>query len=854
MNLFMKNYLYDTLIEEFGKKTISKIELPPSITDNLNTKFAIRPYQKEAFQRFIVFNQDFDGKPNLPYHLLFNMATGSGKTMIMAGLILYLYEIGYRNFLFFVNSSNIIKKTQGNFLDSTSSKYLFSDKIIINNQEVFLKEVNNFENTDNQNINICFTTIQQLHSDLNTSKEDSLTFEDFSNKKMVLLADEAHHLNTSTKKQGSLFGTWEDTVLKILQQNIDNLLLEFTATLDFESHEISTKYADKVIYKYDLAQFRKDGFSKEIDLIRTYFDEKQRIIQALILNLYRQELAAKNNINLKPVILFKAKKTIAESEHNKEKFHKLIENLDAQQIEAIQEESTIDIVQKAFVFFHDNHISSSSIVQRLQGHFKPSNCISANDDKEAERNQLILNSLEDEKNPVRAIFAVQKLNEGWDVLNLFDIVRLYEGQNTGGSNLGKKGNATLSEAQLIGRGARYYPFNLHDNEDKFKRKYTNTDFEILEQLFYHTKEESRYISEIKAALVESGIYEDNENLVNKELNLKVSFKETDFYNKGFVYINKKVIKNYDKIKSFADLSVKKQNVRFELSSGIGKQSSGFEYELEQEMDKLSPKDIRLIDIPYHIIQFALSANPFYNFNNLQKYFPNLNSSREFITNSNYLGNLSITFSGTTKRRNNLSNYDYLQGINLLLANIELELKSNLSEYEGTETFYPQKISNTFKDKILRINKHDERLNGQEELIKNYDWYVYNANYGTSEEKKFIELFARKFEQLNQKYHKIYLIRNEREIKIYDEKGRAFEPDFVLFAQQNSTQNVTYQVFIEPKGNHLLAEDRWKDIFLRKIREKNTTIEIQSDYYLITALPFYNHANENEFESILFKTL
>jgi type III restriction enzyme len=28
-----------------------------------------------------------------------------------------------------------------------------------------------------------------------------------------------------------------------------------------------------------------------------------------------------------------------------------------------------------------------------------------------------------QKNRIRAIFAVQKLNEGWDVLNLFDIVR-----------------------------------------------------------------------------------------------------------------------------------------------------------------------------------------------------------------------------------------------------------------------------------------------------------------------------------------------------------------------------------------------------------------------------------------------
>ncbi|MDA0062985.1 DEAD/DEAH box helicase family protein [Brachyspira hyodysenteriae] len=31
---------------------------------------------------------------------MFNMATGSGKTLIMASLILYLYEKGYRNFLF----------------------------------------------------------------------------------------------------------------------------------------------------------------------------------------------------------------------------------------------------------------------------------------------------------------------------------------------------------------------------------------------------------------------------------------------------------------------------------------------------------------------------------------------------------------------------------------------------------------------------------------------------------------------------------------------------------------------------------------------------------------------------------
>lgn len=81
-------------------------------------------------------------------------------------------------------------------------------------------------------------------------------------------------------------------------------------------------------------------------------------------------------------------------------------------------------------------------------------CLSVNDDKSAEERQLIVNSLEDADNPYRAIFEVRKLDEGWDVLNLFDIVRLYETRQSGGEGISA---ATVSEAQLIGRGARTAP-------------------------------------------------------------------------------------------------------------------------------------------------------------------------------------------------------------------------------------------------------------------------------------------------------------------------------------------------------------------------------------------------------------
>ncbi|MBK9212202.1 MAG: DEAD/DEAH box helicase family protein [Saprospiraceae bacterium] len=851
-------FLYETLNAVSGFVPIDKTRFP-LIEDNLNTKFPIREYQIKTFSRFDYFlNNSFEGKPYKPIHLLYNMATGSGKTLIMAGLILYLYEMGYRNFLFVVNSNNIIKKTKDNFINPQASKYLFNDKIVIDGKEVYIKETDTFESADTQNINIKFTTIQQLHIDLNNTKENSVTYEDFVDNKMVLIADEAHHLSSATKNNGTLFGSWESTVLEILKQNFDNILLEFTATLDYDNAEILRKYQDKVIFKYDLSQFRIDKYSKEINLVRSFYDEQERIMQALILNLYRQELATANNINLKPVILFKAKKTIKESEQNKENFHHLIELMSAQLVENIRNTATVSVVQKAFKFFDSINISSSEISKRIQSNFRNENCVSANNDEEAEKNQLLLNTLEDENNPIRAVFAVQKLNEGWDVLNLFDIVRLYEGQNTGGSNT-KIGATTLSEAQLIGRGARYFPFALEEGQDKYTRKYDDdpsNDLKILEELFYHTKEDSRYISELKKALVESGIYEDEDKLVTKQLTLKFDFKKTDFYRQGHVFINKKSIKNFDKIKSFSDLGVSSTNYRHTLPSGVGRMSSAF-FELEpceSNDEVIKQKAVKLIEMPINIIRFALSQNPFYYFDSLSHYFPKVGSLSNFIESKGFLAGLEITFLGTANRLKEINHFDYLQAVNGMLQNIKAEIKSNSTEYEGSE-FFERKVYEVFPDKKeVRFKKGPEREEGQQALLANEPWYAYNANYGTIEERSFVTLFASRFEGLNQKFENIYLIRNEREIKIFDKLGRAFEPDFLLFCKQRDGEQITFQVFIEPKGAHLIAHDKWKEDFLKKISEEQKTVKIHTDTYIITAVPFYNYTSENEFKTKLESTL
>ncbi len=215
--------------------------------------------------------------------------------------------------------------------------------------------------------------------------------------------------------------------------------------------------------------------------------------------------------------------------------------------------------------------------------------------------------------------------------------------------------------------------------------------------------------------------------------------------------------------------------------------------------------------------------------------------------------MEITFNGTQSRLTDISNFDYLLAIQGLLEAIENEIKSNLTEYEGSG-YLKEHIHNVFKDKEIKVYKDSERANGQESLVAGKSWYVYNANYGTSEEKEFVKMFARRFEHLDKKFRNIYLIRNERAVKIIDKLGRAFEPDFILFCKQKKGEELTYQVFIEPKGRHLVGYDKWKEEFLEEIRKEQKTIQIAADKYLITGVPFYNNANENEFKKTLESAL
>lgn len=233
-------------------------EVPSHITNNLADHIKLRPYQIESLNRYLYYCDSFPQKQTDNLNLLFNLATGSGKTVIMASLILDLYKRGYNKFVFFVNRDNIVQKTIENFTNPASSKYLFANNININGQNPTIKSVDSLNSNDSSDIEILFTTIQKLHGDLFTPREGRITLEDIAEEKIVLLSDEAHHINAWTSgerlsgEEESDKNTWEHGVQKIFRQNKQNVLLEFTATIDLGNEGIRQKYLDVLLTYFAL--------------------------------------------------------------------------------------------------------------------------------------------------------------------------------------------------------------------------------------------------------------------------------------------------------------------------------------------------------------------------------------------------------------------------------------------------------------------------------------------------------------------------------------------------------------------------------------------------------------------------
>ncbi|MBL0686760.1 MAG: DEAD/DEAH box helicase family protein [Sulfurospirillum sp.] len=843
-------------------QVIDRPIIPKSILNNIKQK--PREYQIKALQNFIFYMEQKMYKNIKSKHLLFHMATGSGKTNVIASSILYLYEKGYRDFVFFVNTTNIITKTKDNLANSSANKYLFGKKIIINYKQVKINEIkNNFNDSNDNCINIMFCTTHKIHSALETHvSENGLTYTQFEKRKIVLIADEAHHLNSELKKKKTLEdkknnASWGLTTNNILKQNDENILLEFTATAEISAKkEILEHYSDKTIFNYTFNEFNKDGFSKNVSLVHSGLPEKQRVLQAIMISEYRQIVAKQHaNLSLKPVVMFKNPKGVKAVDKSLIAFNHMIENLtvnDIDEVFSLSDELEDIIGLKNFV-----GKNISGFVKQLKYSFRKNVCVkiySTSQDKE--KTLKLLNNLEDEHNTTRVIFAVNVLNEGWDVLNLFDIVKLDE------TNASAK--STTSEAQLIGRGARYFPYE-HKNTPKYQRKFDDdlkNPLRLLESMHFYSKYDNEYIAKLKTALNQFGITNSKKTY---QLKLKEEFLKEEYYKRGVIFVNDRVkIDKAKTIQKIEDYNIQDYKNRNEEIDNRSYELGLLEEENEDKENKPYTTTCKLANFDKDLVHFAMNKIPFYNFNNLLKLFPNLKTKNEFIEKDDYLGSVEFVVH-STKKIDKLNDEFKIRFTIDLLEDIKQQIIKNNITYRGTKTFYAKKvIEKLSKDKTL--SRQDKHKNNEIDIKE--DWYAYEKHYGTSEEVSFVQFFKGQVSKLKEKYSFVKLIRNERDFHIYtfdkNMNGNRFEPDYILILKDKFDNK--YQIFIEPKGGDRLESDKWKNEFLKDITKSTDSLfltgknnkfegsEYENDGYKILGLPFYNDKTKNLFVSAFDKLL
>ena len=782
-----------------------------------NLKHQLRDYQKQSLYNLNYTQKDANVASRFN-QLLFHMATGSGKTDVMAADMLYFYhEFGYQNFLFVVNTNAVIAKTRENMLNVQSPKYLFSQPLNIDGTPIELREVTRFPtNSEPGVIYLRLTTIQTLANELNTPRENGLTYGDLEKQKLIILADEAHHFSAGTKSKADQKNkAWEYVLDRIRQANKDNRQLEFTATIDLNNEFIYEKYRDKVIFQYDLKEFQNAGYSKKISRLQANADDNEKMLNAVLLSQYRKHMATQAGVrDFKPVILFKSNK-IDVSKAARDQFLTLLDQLtteDLAQFIAKQRQTTQSSTLRQ-AYTHYQTIDVGRLVRELQRDFQPMNIINVNDTSSngilGDLNDLRnLNTLEEPSNPFRAIFAVAKLSEGWDVLNLYDIVRIGEQPITS--------TQTNSEAQLIGRGARYNPF-VYDKATSFTRRFDHStpELQILESLHYHTINDKKYIDNLTKSFEAMQLQvEDDKDFDILTTTVKASFKRSDVYQYGKLYYN-----DVEDVPESEYNGLAKYGVPVAELPTVNIETATLEATAFDTQNVAGMNETRLVKIDDALVKKAMARNPFFRFNTMKKYMPTLNSISEFMYEAQWLGQIKeIQATVSTGSDAVLSRETQLLVVEKYLAYIQRMLVMNYKRQRGTNKFIGLPIKEAVQDyqKRVPVNYSDA---GVHELIQTYDykkapWFVYNEAIVDKLERSLIELIQGYVEELQNKYKDVYLIRSDErntKLKLHEFAGdvshyAGFLPDFVLYL---ANESYIYQIYIEPKGTQLLDQDQWK---------------------------------------------
>jgi type III restriction enzyme len=368
--------------------------------------------------------------------ICFALATGVGKTRLMAAIMTYLHRVKKANNFFVVAPNRTIyEKLRRDFSTAHAEKYVFSGLYDFVNQPRLIdgdnfndfRQIDIFSPVTIHIFNIAKLThgrgkeaemarVMRLHEVLGQSYFDYLR----SMPDLCVMMDESHHYHA---EQG--FGVIND-----LNPMIG---VEFTATPQIQTSRGKIDFKN-VVYEYSLAHALKDKMYVKEPVVWTrrdfdasqYADEqldREKLIDGIKLHIdtkAKLDMYARNygRYFVKPFVLVVAK----DISHSRQ-IRDFLTSVD---------------------FYGGYYADKVLEINSKQGKM------------ESDENTELLLSLESPDNKIEIVIHVDKLKEGWDITNLYTIVPLRA-----------SASETLTE-QTIGRGLRL-PYGERTGIDEVDR-------------------------------------------------------------------------------------------------------------------------------------------------------------------------------------------------------------------------------------------------------------------------------------------------------------------------------------------------------------------------------------------------
>lgn len=465
---------------------------------------------KNAIQERFQSEENFMRHLPLPNRLsgVVHMATGTGKSYVMFAIAYLSLVLGKtKRVLVLGPSSTVIEKgLTGKFREYLFGKtgLTFKKKLPQKYQNVHINLLN--ENNPIVDNSIVIENINSIYNKENNSIGDTLFFKI---DEVLVLSDEVHHAYSHLKFSGSALamdgeGGKGDTRDERLWLKFIREEEKITRHIGFTGTPYNQdEYFCDVIYDYSIKDALDDKYIKKIDpIIKTESDEGgvnltinqkfQLILDTHYTNIEKYSYPDSNGKStLKPITVFiNNKQSIAQK--NTEKFVQVLANYlrDKHSEYSLMPESQLRQIAKEKVICVISKPTDTDYQEKLDA----------------------IEEIDPDKTggKVEFIFAVNKLSEGWDVDNVYQIVPMEE----------RVFDSKLLISQVLGRGLRMprkarsidimqnYPVVTITNHEKFADH-------IRELVYAVTMCETKFISKV----FDSDKYErfkHNINLFNLE--------------------------------------------------------------------------------------------------------------------------------------------------------------------------------------------------------------------------------------------------------------------------------------------------------------------------------------------------